>query len=191
MSYRLSILSLLLLVLSACAHQTSAPTPVSNYVGIATEPLPASAAPEYMAHEFRALNKALSDYSANKGWQVTQTADGTIRLETASAFAFDADSAELRASALDACAKFAQAAKAYSQTVIHIAATGRDTSMLNYRQSLADRRAAALAVYLDGQGLDDTRLRYEGVATSKASSLVILIKPIVAGAEPQAWMSPS
>lgn len=187
--------------LTACVHQgvveSQAPPAqapeagaVSSYVGLGVESLPVGAVTDYMAGEFSALNKALAESDAAK-WQITQLGDGSIRLQAASAVGFDVDSAELRPSSLDTLARIAKVAQAFNKTTVHVLANGRDARTVAFSQSLSDRRAAALAAYLNNQGIDDLRLRFEGAANAKPGMLQILIKPIVTGAEPQAWMSPA
>jgi outer membrane protein OmpA-like peptidoglycan-associated protein len=187
-------------VLAACAHQgvglpqASPESPAVNvspdYVGLGVESLPAKAVGEYMTTAFSTLNKALAECEA-KQWQLTQLNDGSIRLQSATAAAFETDSAELRPSALDALSRIAKVTKTFNKTTVHILANGRNVSAAAFSQSLSDRRAAALATFLNVQGVDGTRTRYEGSANAQSGTVQILIKPIVMGAEPQAWMSPS
>lgn len=185
-------------LLAACAHQNavelptaSEPPPASagNYVGFGVEPLPAKVGADYMAGTLAALNKALAECET-KQWQVSQLADGSIRLQAWIATGFETDSAELRPLALDALNRIAKIVKTYNRTVVHVLADGRDAKTIAFSQSLSDRRAAALAAYLDLQGVDGTRVRSEGASRLNPGMLQILIKPIVSGAEPQAWMSP-
>ena len=200
MSKKLASLLPALLVLSACAHQAAvAPvTPqvqaeahaVPNYVGAKVESLSPAATADYMSRELKALSKTLAEHNAND-WQAAQLTDGSIRLQTTSKFAFDTSSAELRPVALDLFAKLARIAHEYNKTVLHIVVSGRDAKPVEFSQSLSDRRAAALAAYMSEQGLDETRLRDEGATSDKNGALIFLIKPVVAGAEPQAWVSPS
>ena len=190
----------LIAALTACAHQgvgesqASAQAPadsaVTSHVGLGIESLPAKAVTDYMAGEFKALNKVLAESDATK-WQLTQLGDGSIRLQAASAVGFDTDSAELRPSSLDTLAGIAKVAQTFNKTTVHVLANGRDATAVAFNQSLSDRRAAALAAYLNAQGIDDLRLRFEGAANARPGVLQILIKPIVTGAEPQAWMSPA
>jgi len=197
---RLYVSLLLVMLLSACAQQPAAPLAATgesesallstSNVGINVAPLPATSVPDYMTRQLQDLNQALAD-SESKNWQVTQLADGSIRVQTSSDAVFDHQSAELRPSVLDVCAKFAQIALRYEKTVIHIVANGRDADPVDYRQSLSDRRASAFAMYLSTQGINGVRLRYEGSAIRETNNLVILIRPMVIGAEQQAWMSPS
>ncbi|PTU31061.1 OmpA family protein [Stenotrophobium rhamnosiphilum] len=200
MSKKLAYLVPALLALSACAHQGAvAPVvpqaqpeahAIPNYVGAKVESLSAASTAEYMSREFKALTKALAEHTATD-WQSTQLSDGSIRLQIPSKFAFDTNSAELRPVALDVCAKLARIAQEYNKTVLHIVVSGRDAKPIEFSQSLSDRRAAALAAYMSEQGLDETRLRDEGATSDKNGALIFLIKPVVAGAEPQAWASPS
>lgn len=183
-------------MLAACAHQSVGEPQVPavnvspNYVGLGVESLPAKAVGEYMTGAFSALNKALAE-SDTKQWQLTQLNDGSIRLQSVTAAGFETDSAELRPSALDALSRIAKVTKTFNKTTVHVLANGRSASAAALSQSLSDRRAAALATYLNVQGVDGTRTRYEGSANTQSGTVQILIKPIVTGAEPQAWMSPS
>lgn len=196
MSMRQLCLLPLIAALAACAHQGVGGTlppvapPVSSYVGIGIESLPAKAVPDYMAQEYSALSKTLAE-GGSKAWQLSQLKDGSILLQAAAAVGFDTDSAELRPSALDACARIARIAQGFNKTMVHVSVSGRGATPAEFSQSLSDRRAAALSAYLGVQGIDDMHLRYEGSTSAKSDSVQILIRPIITGAEPQAWMSPS
>lgn len=196
-----------LFLLGACTHQAGvkgdgqaalpatpqAQAEVHNapdYVGAGVESMPTAATTEYMSRAYQALSKALSENSANQG-QLTQMPDGSIRLQFANMQMFETSSAQIRSAALDTCVKLAKVAQTFDKTVTHIVATGEDAVPAQFSQSLADRRAAALEAYLGAQGLDERRLRDEGARSAKAAGVVILIKPIIAGAELQAWMSPT
>lgn len=186
--------------LTACAHQgvgesqaasePPAANAITNYVGLGVESLAAKVVTDYMAGEFKALNKVLAETDAAK-WQLTQLGDGSIRLQAPTSMGFDTDSAELRPVSLDTLTKIAKVAQAFNKTTVHVFANGRDATAIAFSQSLSDRRAAALATYLNVQGIDDLRLRFEGSVNANPGVLQILIKPIVTGAEPQAWMSPT
>ncbi len=186
--------------LSACAHQgapESQPAPVatsagvtSGYVGFAVESLQPNAVADYMKEAFSALNKTLAESETTR-WQMVQSADGSIRLQATAATGFEAGSAELRPVVLDVLARIAAVARTFNKTTVHVAVNGYDATAAGFSQSLADRRAAALATYLEGQGIGDARVRAEGSAKTQADVLQIVIKPVVSGAESQAWMSPS
>jgi len=186
-------------LLAACAHQGGAglsampeppPASVANYVGASVESLPAKAVADYMASALGTLNKSLAE-SEPRQWQVSQLPDGSIRLQAWTASGFETDSAELRPLTLDSLNRLAKVVRTFNKTTVHILANGRDATVPAFSQSLSDRRAAALAAYLDGQGVDDTRMRFEGATRLQPGMLQIVIKPIITGAEPQAWMSPS
>ncbi|GEM_PF-6472331 len=166
------------------------PASVANYVGASVESLPAKAVADYMASALGTLNKSLAE-SEPRQWQVSQLPDGSIRLQAWTASGFETDSAELRPLTLDSLNRLAKVVRTFNKTTVHILANGRDATVPAFSQSLSDRRAAALAAYLDGQGVDDTRMRFEGATRLQPGMLQIVIKPIITGAEPQAWMSPS
>lgn len=186
-------------LVAACAHQggealpmPSEPPPASvdNYVGANVESLPAKAVAGYMASALAVLNKSLAT-SEGRQWQVSQLADGSIRLLASTASGFETDSAELRPLALDDLDRLARVVRKFDKTIVHVLANGRDAKTVTFSQSLSDRRAAALAAYLDEQGVDNTRLRSEGASKLQPGILQIVIKPIITGMEAQAWMSPS
>lgn len=188
------------LLLGACAHQSTvemppasgtSPAVAENHVGIGVEPLPAAkAADDYMGAVLSALDKSFAECET-KQWQPSRLPDGSIRIQAWTATDFEVDSAELRPLALDALDRIAKVAKTYNKTVLHVLADGRDAKVVTFSQSLSDRRAAALASYLGLQGIDGTRVRSEGASRLNPGLLQIVIKPIVSGAEQQAWMPPS
>ena len=57
--------------------------------------------------------------------------------------------------------------------------------------SLAARRAATLRAYLEQRGVPATRLRAEGRAAAADPRVLLVLKPVVAGREPEAWTPPS
>lgn len=199
MSMKLPGLALLVLMLGACAHQGVSdvkPAPetppdgtTTSYVGVAVDSIPPKAVGGYMSSTLNALNKTLAE-SEVKQWQSSQLTDGSIRLQAWTATGFEAGSAELRPAVLDGLARIARAVKNSNKTTVHVLASGYDSTAATFSQSLSDRRAATLAAYLVAQGLDDRRTRFEGSAKSQPGLLQITIKPVIAGAEAQAWMSP-
>jgi outer membrane protein OmpA-like peptidoglycan-associated protein len=189
-------------MLAACAHRAGPETvPVAveqvpgrsgavDHVGAGIEALSASAVPDFMARESAALNKILSE-TGSREWQLMQLADGSIRLQSPGAVSFDAGSAQLRPSALNAYARIAQVVTGDGRTVVHVIAGGDDAIQAEFEQSLTERRAATVAAYLGEQGIDGARLRFEGSAATDQRALVLIIKPVVAGQEAQAWIPPS
>lgn len=199
MKTRLRLLIPVVTLLGACAHQDAGelkPSPESSsaittqYVGLTVASLPSKEVGGYMSGVLNALNKSLAEGETTQ-WTVVQLTDGTIYLRAPATTGFETGSAELRPSALESLNQIARVATAYNKTTVHILVNGYDVTAAAFSQSLADRRAATLAVYLNRQGVDNTRMRNEGSVKTRVGFLQIVIKPVIAGAEPQAWMSPS
>lgn len=199
MNMKRRALAPLLLMLGACAHQgvsdvkPAAELPpdgtTTSYVGVAVDSIQPKSVGDYMSSMLGALDKTLAA-SETRQWQSSQLADGSIRLQAWTATGFEAGSAELRPAMLDGLARIARVVKSSSKTTVHVLVSGYDNTAAAFSQSLADRRAATLAAYLVAQGVDDRRTRFEGSAKSQPGLLQITIRPVIAGAEAQAWMSP-
>lgn len=183
-------LGLPLLALGACA---TAPLPLSSSLPAAAGPVsfvgaPAGAlAPEAVEPELDALQAQFKGL-AGRGVPLRLAREGTgLKLNFGADESFTPGSAELRPAALSAYAGLARALAARPGMVAHVRVLG-DASP-EPETSLPARRAASLESYLSARGVPGTRLRAHGAAG--ATAVEVLVKPIVAGREAEAWVPPS
>jgi outer membrane protein OmpA-like peptidoglycan-associated protein len=181
-----------LLALGACA---SAPVPLTSTLPAAAAPVsfvgaPAGAlAPAAVGPELDALQAQLGDLA---GWGAAVPLDllreeAGLRLRFGVDESFTPGSAELRPSALSAYAGLARAVAARPGVVAHVRVLGELSP--EPEVSLPARRAASLQSYLGAKGVPATRLRAHGAAG--AGTVEVLVRPIVAGREAEAWVPPS
>ncbi len=193
---------LLAALLGACSAKLSSSLPASapavSYVGAqagALTPGPAVAAAidglqrdlEQATHDSRAVPLEFSR-------------DGNVlKLRLGADASFGPDSAELEVAALDLYAQLAQVLARRPGTVAHILVHGEAASA-ELPTDLTARRAASLRAYLAARGVPETRLRAEGRGSSQRLTpdaaptnrrVELVLKPIVAGQEAEAWTPPS
>jgi len=181
--------ALLPLALAACApaklNSTLPPDGLpASYVGAHAGGL----APEAVAPALAAFERTLAPL-AKRGAAVPLSVERegvALKLRFGVTESFDGNSAELQPAALAAYAGLAQAL-ASPGTVAHIRVLGPADG--EPATSLAARRAAAVQAYLAARGVPGTRLRAHGDAGDGA--VEVLVKPIVAGRETEAWVPPS
>lgn len=155
-----------------------------SYVGVSAGTL----APEAVEPALKALQGQI-DGLAGRGAPVplrVQRDAGALKLTLGAAESFAAGDAELLPAAL---ATYAGLARALAQpgTVVHVRVLGEVTP--EPAAGLAARRAASVQAYLAARGVPGTRLRAQGV--EGAGAVELLVKPIVAGREAEAWVPPS
>jgi outer membrane protein OmpA-like peptidoglycan-associated protein len=172
-------------------------------VGAVVGAIAGGAVGNYMDKQKAELERQLAEEAARKELQITELADGSLKIGIASDVSFDVDSAQLKPDALDTYAKIANVLKTYDKTVVHIVGHTDSTGSDQYNQSLSERRASSVASYMGGQGLPGTRIRLEGrgerepIATNETADsrkrnrrVDIVIKPVIEGQEQQAWTPP-
>jgi outer membrane protein OmpA-like peptidoglycan-associated protein len=114
--------------------------------------------------------------------------DGEVlKLGLGAADSFAPGSGELRAAALATYAGVARVLARRPGTVAHVRVLGEAASEPS--AGLPARRAASLEAYLVAQGVPGARLRAQGAVG--ADAVEVLIKPIIAGREAEAWVPPS
>lgn len=174
-----------------------------TYVGAALGALAGGAVGHYMDNQRRELERQLAREQAAKELQITQLADGSLKVGVASDATFDVDSAQLKPQALDTYARVAKVLKDYPKTVIWVIGHTDNTGSVAYNQQLSERRAQAVASFLISQGVPPERVREEGrgesdpvasnatAAGRRANRRVdVIIRPIVQGQEAAAYQPP-
>lgn len=172
-------------------------------VGAVVGAVAGGAVGNYMDKQKAELERQLAAEAARNELNITQLADGSLKVGIASDVSFDLNSAQLKPEALNTYAKIASVLKTYDSTVVHIVGHTDTSGSDSHNQSLSERRAAAVASYMGGQGLSGQRVRQEGrgereplvrtgdnVKEARNRRVDIVIKPVVEGQEQQAWMPP-
>jgi outer membrane protein OmpA-like peptidoglycan-associated protein len=182
------------LALGACsARLTSSlvpPAAPASYVGARAGVIDAAALEQELQQLEQALD-ALTGRSAAVPAQLSRQG-GALLLRFGATESFGGSGAQLRPAALAAYAELARILSGRPGTVAHIVVRG-DAGLPSSQPALGlpARRAASLQAYLATRGVPGTRLRAEGRADAETEAIEVLLKPIVAGREPEAWIPPS
>ncbi|MGH8455541.1 MAG: OmpA family protein [Stenotrophobium sp.] len=208
------LMVLLTLALAACANHPAQPSgtvaeseaanaPRDVYVGMGVSGIAADEVAPYMAELRAEMAQQLSPELKQQELSLAALADGSLLLRVTGDVSFEPDSGQLQVSALDLYSRIAAVLRQYGHCVIHV--VGHEDASVSEpaAQSLSERHAASLAAYLGRQGVSAARLRYEGrgarepVASNQTAEgqrqnrgVDLVIKPVVTGREPQAWMPP-
>lgn len=189
----------LALLLAGCAKLTSTlppPGAPASYVGAQ----PGVLAVEALEPQLTALQDELAGRIAGHSWPVPvqlSRAGEVIRLRLGADESFGAGSAQLRPAALGLYAEFAGILNAQPGLVAHVVVHGAETAE-DLSTDLSARRAAAVQSYLQFCGVPGTRLRAEGRGAQQPLTpdgavprIELVLQPIVAGREAQAWVPPA
>jgi outer membrane protein OmpA-like peptidoglycan-associated protein len=194
MSRRLRLaVGLAALALGACQGKLTStlapPAPPPSYVGAQAGAIGAGT----LEQELAGLEDALEVLTARRAAVPAQLSreDGTLVLRFGAAESFGTAGAQLAPAALAAYAELARVLASRPGTVAHIVVRG-DAGLPSSELALGlpARRAASLQAYLSARGVPGTRLRAEG-RPDEVDSVEVLVKPIVAGREAEAWIPPS
>jgi outer membrane protein OmpA-like peptidoglycan-associated protein len=182
------------LVLGGCSAKLSsslpAPAPPPSYVGAQAGVLQAAA----LEQELDQLEQQLGALAAGRASVPAQLtrAGGALALRFDATQSFGAADAELEPAALAPYAELARILASRPGTVAHIVVRG-DAGLPSSDAAVAlpARRAASLQAYLAARGVPGTRLRAEGRTGADVETVEVLLKPILAGRETEAWIPPS
>lgn len=191
----------LALALTGCSARLSSSLPTTtapvSYVGVQAgvfDPATLERSLERVEEDFEELARDSGAVPAQ-----LSRAGSVLKLRLGAAESFAPTGAELLPSALPFYARLADTLRRRPGTVAHVLVHG-DAPAGDPAADLTARRAAALRAYLVSRGVPETRLRAEGrglrqPATADAAAanvrVEVVIQPIVAGREAQAWMPPA
>ncbi|HUS24165.1 MAG TPA: ribonuclease R [Candidatus Binatia bacterium] len=183
-------LALATLLLGGCfaSLQSTLPPPGARG-GAAALGRPAPAlAPGEAGAAMDALRRALAE-AARESPLPLQPGDGVpVILQLDPERAFEAQSAQLRLPALDACGAIAGAVMQQPATVVHVVSYAPADSGIEAALGLAARRAASLQDELVREGLFAGRVRAEG--REGTPRIELHFQPVVQGREAAAWVPP-
>ena len=196
------LLRLLPVVLAGCSAKLTsnlaASTPAVTYVGVQAGVLVPGAALDAAVDGLQLdLQQATGGL---KAVPLELSRDGRVlKLRLGADASFGPDSAELEPGALEVYAALAQVLARRPGTVAHILVHG-EVASAELATDLTTRRAASVRAYLAARGVPETRLRAEGRGSSQRLTpdaaatnrrVELVLKPIVAGQEAEAWVPPS
>lgn len=116
---------------------------------------------------------------------------GVIHLRMPAAESFETGSAQLQVAALTRYSEIAEVLKTYAGCVAHVLVYGDSMPEGDLALTLGARRAASILDYLVRRGVPPTRMRAEGrLAAEAGEQIELVLKPVVAGRETQAWTPP-
>jgi outer membrane protein OmpA-like peptidoglycan-associated protein len=192
MNTRSAALAALAALMAGCSPAKLSSTlpataPAASYVGVGTGALSAAAA----AVEVEELQKELRRIArrADAGAVEFSLEGPTLMLRLGAHGSFGTTGAQLQPAALEFYAQLAAVLKARPGTVAHILVSGEAGSG-EPATELSARRASSVQTYLAACGVPGTRLRAEG-RRGERETIELVIKPVVVGAETQAWVPPS
>jgi outer membrane protein OmpA-like peptidoglycan-associated protein len=178
--------------------------PSASLVGVPT----AALAPEAAEAEMARWQQLLGQRIAGRDWglpvQLTRTADALLRVRIGADESFVGDSAQLQPPALLIYAELADVLRQAPASVAHVLVHGDVSWPAEPATDPTARRAASVMTYLLGRGVPGSRLRAEGrgaaepvtpdVAAGAPESpnrrVEVVVRPIVAGREAEAWLPP-
>ena len=174
-----------------------------RYVGAVAGAIAGAAVGNYMDKQAVELERQLAAERARDELRITRMAGNALRVGIASDASFEFGKASLRPEAMATYAKIASVLKDYDKTVVHVVGHTDSVGSETYNQGLSERRAAAVARYLESQGMNPGRIRQEGrgerepiasnetdAGRAKNRRVDIVIKPVIEGQEEQAWTPP-
>ena len=190
--------------LGGCAAGLSstlpATAPVTSYVGAGAPAVPLSA----LDAELTRIQGLLERRVARRAWsvpvQLTRAPEAYLRIRLGADESFLPASAQLQPAALVLYAEIGDVLLAAPATVAHVVVHG-DTAADDPSADLTARRAASVQSYFATRGIPGTRVRAEGRANREPATVEpgaeaanrrvdIVVQPIVAGSEMQAWAPP-
>jgi outer membrane protein OmpA-like peptidoglycan-associated protein len=192
MSVRRAVIALIAALVAGCSSpklssSLPASAPVVSYVGVGAGALSDAAAAieaEQLQTELRRIARR-----ADAGAVEFSREGPALTLRLGAHASFGITGAQLQPAALEFYAQLAAVLKARPGTVAHILVSGEAGSG-EPATELSARRANSVQTYLAACGVPGTRLRAEG-RRGEHEAIELVIKPIVLGAETQAWVPPS
>jgi outer membrane protein OmpA-like peptidoglycan-associated protein len=191
------------LTLSACTTSLTTTLAAAVPVSLVGQPARSVALPALEA-ELQRLQGQLGQQLTSRDWgipaQLSRGAEPVLRLRLGADESFDAGGAQLQPAALDLYARIGAVLKD-APVVTHVLVHGeREAAELPI--DLTARRAASVANYLLATGLPAGRVRAEGrgarepaTAEAQAASVnrrvELVVKPVIAGSEADAWLAPA
>lgn len=190
-------------IIGALAGQGISHHTGGTLAGAAVGALAGAGVGHYLDVQQQELQKKLAKQRADKELKVSRLGNDALLVGVAGDASFAVNSAQIKPQFEPAYQKIASVLQDYPKSIIHVVGFTDSTGSANYNLGLSQRRAQAVARYLNQQGVSKNRLMTEGrgesqpVATNKTAAgrrknrrVEIVIKPIVKGNEQEAYQSP-
>ena len=172
-------------------------------IGAAVGALAGGASGHYMDRQQQDLDRRLQAEQARNILHINRLNGDALKIGVASDASFAVDSATLSGPAQSTFNTIAEVLKNYHKTAIHVVGFTDSTGSDQHNQKLSQERAAAVANFLTGRGVNSQRVLTWGrgesqpVASNDSAAgrarnrrVDIVIKPIVKGQEQQAFSEP-
>jgi outer membrane protein OmpA-like peptidoglycan-associated protein len=173
-------------------------------IGAAVGALAGGAVGNYMDNQQREFEAALAEEQRRNALEIERLKDETLKLSLNSEVSFDVDRARTKPAFEPTLDKLGDVLVRYNRTVVHVVGHTDSDGSDSYNLDLSQRRADAVAGYLQRRGVPADRVRTEGRgerepratnATQAGKQLnrrvEIYVKPVVQGREQQAYTSPA
>lgn len=171
-----------------------------DFTSVAPATVTAGAAETQSARLQALLEQRLAGKDAGFPVQVGRSGESLVRVRMGADESFEAGTAQLQPRAMLVCSEIASALKGAPASVVHVLVHGADPGS-EASTGLSARRAASVQSYLLARGLPATRVRAEGregreplspnVEDAANWRVEMVIRPVIAGAEAQAWTPPA
>jgi outer membrane protein OmpA-like peptidoglycan-associated protein len=174
-----------------------------RYVGAVVGAVAGGAVGHYMDNQQNEFEQALEDERYAHDVEIERLEDESLKINVPSEVSFDFDRADIKPAFRPTLDKVADILVRYDRSIVHVIGHTDSIGSDTYNQDLSERRARSVANYLAGRGVPDSRLQTEGRgereprdsnATAAGRQLnrrvELIIKPVVAGQERDAYEAP-
>lgn len=157
----------------------------------------------YMDRQQQEFERVLREEQQQHAVEIERMKDDTLKISLSNEVSFDFDSARIKPGFYPTLNDLGGVLQKYDRTIVHIVGHTDSTGSEAYNQALSERRAEAVARYLEGRGVDASRLRAEGRGESEPRDtnataagrqlnrrVEVYVRPVVEGQEQQAFRPP-
>jgi len=116
----------------------------------------------YMDKQQAEFERQLAEEQRRHAIELERVKEDTLKLNLDSEISFDFDSAEIKPGFRTTLDKIADILRQYPDTTVRVVGHTDSRGSSEYNQRLSERRAAAVARYLESRGVSPDRISYEG-----------------------------
>ena len=116
----------------------------------------------YMDKQQAEFERQLAEEQRRHAIELERVKEDTLKLNLDSEISFDFDSAEIKPGFRTTLDKIADILRQYPDTTVQVVGHTDSRGSSEYNQRLSERRAAAVARYLESRGVSPDRISYEG-----------------------------
>ncbi len=186
---------------AVAGHQTNSKN--GKFAGAAVGALTGAAVGRYMDNQQKQFERQLAAERRNADISLTRIDEDTLRIDVSSNASFAVDSASIQSSFRNSLSRISGITSEYDKTVVHVIGHTDSTGSEAYNQQLSEKRANAVARFLNQNGVDRSRLYMDGrgeqqpVASNRSAAgrdqnrrVEIYLKAVVKGREKDAYRPP-